>query len=111
MTGAANLGLRFVLELAMLAAFAYWGFTADAPFALRILLGVGAPVVAIVIWGAFIAPKAPRQLADPGRLALEVVLFGLASLALLMAGREVLALSLAVLAAGNIAMLQLSGQR
>jgi hypothetical protein len=41
----------FFLELAMLAAFTYWGFSSDAPIAVRILLGIGAPVVAIVLWG------------------------------------------------------------
>jgi len=57
--GAANDGLRFVLELYALVALAYWGFhTADG--GVQWLLGVGAPLA--TVWGLFISPKAPRRI-------------------------------------------------
>ena len=34
-----------------------------------LVLAIGLPVAAALVWGAFIAPKASRRLADPGRLA------------------------------------------
>ena len=43
----ANLALRFLLELAMLAALATWGFTVGNGWPLKLLLGLGAPVSAI----------------------------------------------------------------
>ncbi|WP_376796469.1 DUF2568 domain-containing protein [Thermogemmatispora sp.] len=36
----------------------------------------------MVLWGLLVAPKAPFRLADPWRLLLELILFGLAALAL-----------------------------
>lgn len=84
------LGVRFILELAMIAALAFWGFSLDADFPLRILAGVGAPVAAIAIWGRWVAPKSSHQLDDPPRFLMEVVLFALAALGLSLAGQPVL---------------------
>ena len=55
----ANDVLRFLLELAALAAQAYWGATADTP--LWPLIAVGAPLVVAAFWGRFMSPKAPRR--------------------------------------------------
>ena len=37
----------------------------------------------MAVWGPFVAPKASRRLEDPGRLVVEVVVFGAGALALL----------------------------
>jgi hypothetical protein len=55
---AANLALRFLLELAALAALGYWGATVDADTAARVALGVGLPLAAALFWGMFVAPRA-----------------------------------------------------
>ena len=34
--------------------------------------------VAATVWGRWVAPRSPARLEDPGRLAVEVVLFGVA---------------------------------
>lgn len=104
--GGANLLLRFLLELAMLAAFVAWGFRVVDAIWLRVVLGLGAPAIALFVWGAFVAPKAPMRLADPGRLGVEVVLFGLAAAGLAMTGLMGWGIALAVVAALNIAILQ-----
>ena len=49
-------------------------------------------MLAALIWGAWIAPKAARRLDEPARSVLEVALFILAVLALFSAGQESLAL-------------------
>jgi hypothetical protein len=55
---AANLTLRFVLELAAIGALGYWGFrTGSGPLA-EAALGLGAQTVAMVVWGTFVGPKA-----------------------------------------------------
>ncbi len=77
--------LRFVLELCLIAAVGYFGFT--FPDAAGWLLGLGLPIVFIAVWGAFVAPKAARQLADPARLAVELVLFALGTGALAAVGQ------------------------
>jgi uncharacterized membrane protein HdeD (DUF308 family) len=77
-----NLALRFLLELAALAALAYWGWTQHTG-ALRFLLAFGLPVLAAVIWATFSVPgdrsrsgKAPVPVHGVVRLLLEALLFG-----------------------------------
>ncbi len=103
---AINLVLRFLLELAMIAALFTWGVRIADPIWLKTLLGVAAPALALFAWGAFIAPRASRRLADPARLLLEIVLFGLAAIGLATVGLPVWAIALAAVAALNIAILQ-----
>lgn len=88
----ANLGLRFMLELCALAGLGYWGATSGRGPLTKTLLGIGAPLAAAVIWGAFVAPKASVPVSEPIRLLLEVLVFGSAVVALYRAGRPTLAL-------------------
>lgn len=90
----ANLALRFLLELGLLAALAAWGFGHGG--VLGVVAGIALPVAAAAVWGLLIAPRAPNRLADPWRLLVEVVLFGLAVVALAAAGYVNLAAVLAV---------------
>ena len=39
-----NLALAFLLELAMLAAYAYWGFQAGTSIIMKVVLGIGDPL-------------------------------------------------------------------
>lgn len=105
-----NLGLSFFLELCMVAALAYWGFSTQSGIG-KYLWGIGGPVVVILIWGAFIAPKARQRLPDPLRLLNEVVLFGLAALALLAAGQQTLGIIFFVLVFINLVLGFVLGQR
>ena len=87
----ANDVFRFLLEMAMLASLAYWGLH-DRGGAEQWLLGLGAPLLVALVWGAFMAPKAWRRSRDPVRLPLELVLFGTAVAALADAGSGTLAI-------------------
>lgn len=60
---AANLLLRFLLELSALAALGYWGFHVAGGIA-GILLCIGAPLLFAASWGLFAAHKGPRHAAD-----------------------------------------------
>jgi hypothetical protein len=108
--GSANYGLRFFLELAALSSMAYWGF-AEHDGAVQWLLGIGAPLLAAVVWGAFIAPKASRPTTDPVRLLLELAVFGPAVVALWAADSHVLAFGLGVLVVLHLAFTFLLAQR
>lgn len=81
-----NLGLRFVLELCLLASL----FTASINLInnpiLRWTAAIGLPVLAASIWGIFVAPKSQHILDQPYRLVVELILFGLASFMLYRAG-------------------------
>ena len=55
---AINAGIAFALELAMLAAFAYWGYWVGEGVIIRWALAIGLPLVAIVLWSLLFAPRA-----------------------------------------------------
>ncbi len=85
---AANLAVKFALELAAVTAFAYWGTTGSGSGsgsgsgAVAVVLAVAAPLIAIVLWGRFAAPRAPRRLPLRLRAPFELGVFALAALAL-----------------------------
>jgi hypothetical protein len=106
-----NLILRFLLELSMLAALAYWGFNASQDTFVSLLLGLLAPFVAILLWWVFVAPKARQRLSDPERLFVEIILFAAAALGLLAAGQPILGLVFSVLVAVNLGLMFVFGQR
>ena len=87
----------FVSELAALAALGYWGFSLDAPPALRIALAIGAVLVAGVLWGVFAAPRAPVRVTAL-TILVKVLVFGSAVVALIATKHPRLAIALAVLA-------------
>jgi hypothetical protein len=97
-----NLTVSFLLELMALAIFGVWGFTIGESTLIKILLGVGAPVLMIVFWAIFMAPRSVRRLQDPWHVLFEIVIFGAAGLALLSIGRSDLAFVWGVIVALNI---------
>jgi hypothetical protein len=101
---AANLALKFALELAALAAFAVWGASVDGR-GVAVLLAVLTPALAIGLWGTFAAPKSPRRLPTRTRIPFELGVFALAALALNRSGHELIAIIFAVTAAVNAALL------
>jgi hypothetical protein len=101
---AANLALKFGLELAALAAFAYWGTTVGGA-AVSALAAVAAPLAMIVLWGTFAAPNAQHRLSRPIRIPFELAVFALAAGALLATGARVPAAGFAALALLNGALL------
>ncbi len=111
MSGArgANLALRFLLELCMLAALGYWGFHTGGALTADIALGLGAPLLAALTWGLFVSPKAPRRTHGATRLAVEGMLFGAAALALVAAGQPLLGAGFALAVLVNEVLLYLLG--
>lgn len=83
-----NLALRFLLELAAMAAIGYWGWT-QFDGTLRYLLAIGLPLIAAFAWGTFRVPadasangKAPVPVPGIVRLLIEIGFFGFATWAL-----------------------------
>jgi len=99
-----NLALKFLLELAALAAFALWGASiADGTAA--VVLAIGLPTVAVVLWGTLAAPKARHRLPLRRRAPFELGVFALGALALWRAESVGLAAALAAVAAANAVLL------
>jgi hypothetical protein len=88
---AANLALRFFLELCALGALGYWGFKTGSGTLAKLGLGIGAPLVAAVVWGAFVSPRAPVPVPGALSVVLQVTIFGLAAASLVVTGHRSLA--------------------
>jgi hypothetical protein len=108
--GNANYGLRFLLELAALAAVAYWGFH-EFGGVVQWVIGLGGPLLLAAVWGRFMSPKASHPTVDPVRLVIEVLVFGAGVAALFAAGAAVLGAIFAALAAVHLALTFALGQR
>jgi hypothetical protein len=80
-----NLTVRFILELSALFAIGSWGWR-QSTGAVRVLLAIGLPVFAAILWGTFAVPDDPSRSGNapvpiPGfiRLLLEWLVFGSAA--------------------------------
>jgi uncharacterized protein DUF2568 len=92
------MSVAFLLEVAMLAAFCYSGFRLGSPAGF--VVGIGVPVVVIVFWGLFMAPRAARRIPWPALPLIALLIFLASAAALLAAGLPVLALLLALVSVG-----------
>jgi len=99
-----NLALKFLLELAALAAFGLWGASIADGWA-AVLLAIGLPAVVAALWGTFAAPKARRRLPLRLRAPFELGVFAFAALALWSAGSKTLAVAFAAIALVNALLL------
>ncbi len=104
-----NQGLRFLLELCVFAAWAIWGAQLGRGGAARVALGFVAALVAIVVWGLFVAPRARFTLPLYAWIPIQFVIFAIAVTGLAAAGHALPALVLALLLALNSAALFLLG--
>ena len=81
-----NEAFSFLLELAMLAAFTYAGFRVGSNQLAHYLLGIGIPLLVIIFWANYMAPKAANRLRTPWLQALTLVLFEASAVALYTVG-------------------------
>ncbi|MDN3354660.1 YrdB family protein [Actinomadura sp. DC4] len=97
----ANEGLAFLIELLALASLAWWGASTGSGLVVHLLLGIGTPLVAAVVWGAAASPKATVRLPLAGVLAVKALVFGAALFGLDGLGHRTLAVLFGVVAAAN----------
>lgn len=102
-----NLALRFGMELVAWGSLGYWGWTQQQGV-LRVLLGIGLPLLAMAVWGVFRVPGDPKDSPVPVsgvlRLAIEFAEFGLAVVLLIAAGQQAFAIGFAVVVALHYAV-------
>ena len=89
--------LRFLLEIFAFVSLGIWGFVAW-PFAWNILIGIGAPALAILLWALFRSPKAVFRLDAYGKALVEIVVMTAAAFAWWDLGQPVVAVLFAVVA-------------
>lgn len=106
---AANLVVRFLLELCALGALAWWGAATGSTTIASVLLAVAAPLVAAVAWGVFVSPKARIKL-PVVRWVVELAVFLCAAAGLVAIDHPRLALVLLAAYAVNRTLLLVLGE-
>ncbi|MWB98781.1 DUF2568 domain-containing protein [Agromyces sp. MMS17-SY077] len=99
MTIRVNDVVRFVLEIAAFVILALWGFFAFPLPWPGILIGIGAPVFAILLWALFRSPKAVFAVDPFVKALVEIAIFSSAALGLWQLGQPILAAVFALVAA------------
>lgn len=89
--------LAFLCELFAFATLAIWGF-ASWPFPWNIVAGIGAPVLAIVIWALFVSPRAVFTVHPFVRAFVELLVYASATIAWWSMGQAWLGLLFGVVA-------------
>ncbi|MGG4345876.1 YrdB family protein [Paenibacillus lautus] len=96
-----NLAIRFILELILLFSIGYWGFHYDTGLMVQVVLGIGLPLLAAVIWGMTISPKARIKLPLAVVLLIEILIFATATACLIASGFVTFAIVFALVALAN----------
>jgi hypothetical protein len=91
--------LRFLLELFVFVSLGIWGFVAFPLPWPGVLVGLGAPALAILLWALFVSPKAVFRVDPFGQALVEIAVFSAAAIGWWMLGQPVVAVLLAVVAA------------
>jgi hypothetical protein len=97
----ANEGLAFLVEWLALAALAWWGAQTGSGLIAGLLLGIGAPLAAAVVWGLYASPKAPIELPLAGVIAVKAAVFVTAMICVDLIGHRTLAIGFGVVAAAT----------
>ncbi len=98
--------VRWLVELFAIVVLAIWGFTEfEFPWP-AFAFGLGAPLLALLVWALFLSPRAVFGVDQFGKALVEIVIFSSAALAMLFMGWpwwSALALVVVATAAGIIA--------
>ncbi|NNC11725.1 YrdB family protein [Planctomonas sp. JC2975] len=89
--------LRFVIELFAFVSLCVWGFIAW-PFPWNIVVGIGAPALAIVLWALFRSPKAVIHVDAFGKAIVEIIVMTAAAFAWWDLGQPIVAVIFAIVA-------------
>jgi hypothetical protein len=102
-----NLAVAFLVEIAALVAFAWWGFQLSAAGWVRVLVGIGLPLVTAVVWGLVLSPRARFKPPTATKLVLKAIVFGAATAAIIASGGLVLGIVFAVIVVANTALIRI----
>jgi hypothetical protein len=94
---AINLVTAFLLEIAMIVAFGYFGYHYPENFAMKYIFMIGFPLMATILWGFLAAPKSKHRLQKLPRLIFALTIFGAAIFLLNSTGKTMLAAVFAIL--------------
>lgn len=99
---ALNLGLAFFLELFMLVAFVWGGFSLRTSTLIHIVVGIGVPVAIVILWSFFFAPTSDHRMSSPWLQLAIFALYSIAAFVLTKGGHKQTALVFLALGAINL---------
>lgn len=79
----------FLDELALLAVLAISGASVDAPVLARVVLAAALVALAALVWGRWLAPRAPHPLGHPQRVWAKLAVFGVAAIVFAATGHPI----------------------
>ncbi|MDH7461391.1 YrdB family protein [Chitinophagaceae bacterium 26-R-25] len=100
-----NQAVTFLLEIAMLVAYGYYGMSLPWTFFPRLLFAIFLVAVVIVLWGIFAAPKSARRLKMPFLTIFRTSVFLISAFLLFQAGQK----NMAILLVGLTIVTQTTG--
>jgi hypothetical protein len=106
---AANVALRFVLELIGVGFAGYWGYQQANGAQLRLIFAVVSAVVVVAIWGAFIAPTAASPLTRAQKNVVGTVVLLVTAVGMAVVGQPTVALVFGIAVLLNLALLFVLG--
>ena len=93
---AINSTISFFIEIAMLVALGIGGYHLGNDKWVQIMLAIALPLIAVVIWGIWAAPKSMRRLSRPSLTIFKLTLFSVTGILLFITGFQLAAIVFAV---------------
>lgn len=90
--------IYFLLEQCMFFSLGYTGFRSTSHPYGKYISAIGLPLIAIILWSIFAAPRFPYRLESPYRSLFALTLFGLTAILLYRIGYTHLAIAFGVIA-------------
>lgn len=106
----ANLTLRFLTELAGIAAIGYAGLQVTGPMPVRAIAAIGGALALIITWALVVSPNTVNGLTQVQKDLIGTGLLLLAAVALGVAGQLRLAIAFAIIVIVNTALMFVIGQ-
>ena len=100
-----NLSVAFLLEIAMLISFGYFGYDYPQNWLTKYFFMIALPLAVAVLWGYFAAPKSKNRLRKIPRTVFALVLYGASIFLLSLTGKITLAAVFAIIVVVNQVLL------
>ncbi len=89
--------IAFLLELVLVIVLGYGGYSVAENVYLKYTLALLLPVIAIVCWSIYAAPRSDKRLEQPWRMAFRLSLYFISAMLLYTIGKTTIAISLATI--------------
>ncbi|MCB0664861.1 MAG: YrdB family protein [Saprospiraceae bacterium] len=105
-----NLGLRAILELGIVMGLAYWGFQTGDALAIKVILCVITPLLGFGFWG-LVDFRQFGKISEYLRLFQELIISGITAILIIIAGKQGLGITLALVSLIHHALIYITGEK